>query len=142
MSYSQPRYIFIWVLVCFACTISMNRLKTSCIEKVSFCITRGQITVKQMELIYMLNDILHAAILTAISFILLICLSRLLGRKALSQMTYFDFTMIISFGSVTANVGIVQNPTFESSDTTLICFGLLGTLSGYLHIKSFRFKYS
>ena len=88
----------------------------------------------------MLNDILLAIIRTTIAFILLVSLSRLLGRKALSQMTYFDFTVVISFGSVAANLGIGQNPTFQSSVTALICFGLLGTLSGYLHIKSFIFR--
>lgn len=88
----------------------------------------------------MLNDILFAIIRTIISFTLLILLTRLLGRKALSQMTFFDFTVVISFGSVAANIGIGQNPTFQSSVTVLICLGLLGTLSGLLHIKNFRFR--
>lgn len=88
----------------------------------------------------MLNDILFAIVRTIISFTLLIFLTRLLGRKALSQMTFFDFTVVITFGSVTANIGIGQNPSFHSSVTVLICLGLLGTLSGYLHIKNFRFR--
>jgi uncharacterized membrane protein YcaP (DUF421 family) len=88
----------------------------------------------------MLNDILFAIIRTTISFTLLILLTRLLGRKALSQMTFFDFTVVISFGSVAANIGIGQTPSFHSSVTVLICLGLLGTLSGFLHIKHLGFR--
>lgn len=59
----------------------------------------------------MINDILFAIIRTIVSFTLLVLLTRLLGRKALSQMTFFDFTVVISFGSVAANIGLGQNPS-------------------------------
>ena len=71
---------------------------------------------------------------------LLITMARLLGRKALSQMTFFDFAVVITFGSVAANIGIGENNAFHSTVTVLLTIGLLGILSGILHIKSFRFR--
>lgn len=88
----------------------------------------------------MLNDILHAILRSFIAFVLLIAMARILGRKALSQMTFFDFAVVITFGSVAANIGIGQNSTFHSGVTVLITLGLLGLLSGFIHTKSFRFR--
>ena len=88
----------------------------------------------------MLNDILFAVLRSTASFILLIIMARILGRKALSQMTFFDFAVVITFGSVAANIGIGQDNSFHIAVTVLITFGLLGLLSGFLHIKSFRFR--
>ena len=74
------------------------------------------------------------------SYILLIIMARILGRKALSQMTFFDFAVVITFGSVAANIGIGQDNSFHTAITVLITIGLLGVLCGFLHIKSFRFR--
>ena len=87
-----------------------------------------------------LNDILLAVLRSIASFILLIIMTRILGRKALSQMTFFDFAVVITFGSVAANIGIGQDNSFLTAITVLITIGLLGLLSGFLHIKSFRFR--
>lgn len=67
-------------------------------------------------------------------------MARMLGRKALSQMTFFDFAVVITFGSVAANIGIGQDNSFHTGVTVLITIGLLGLLSGFIHIKSFRFR--
>ncbi len=85
-----------------------------------------------------LTDILWAVVRSVISVLLLITLTRVLGRKALSQMTYFDFAIVITFGSVAANIGIGQLNTFHNGITVLITIGLLGLLIDVLHIKSFR----
>lgn len=88
----------------------------------------------------MLNDILFAILRSTASFVLLIIMARILGRKALSQMTFFDFAVVITFGSVAANIGIGQDNSFHTAVTVLITIGLLGVLSGFVHIKSFRFR--
>lgn len=88
----------------------------------------------------MLYDILFAGLRSIASFVLLIIMARILGRKALSQMTFFDFAVVITFGSVAANIGIGQENSFHTAVTVLITFGLLGLFSGFLHIKSFRFR--
>ena len=85
-------------------------------------------------------EILGAISRSIAAFALLLLMSRILGRKALSQMTFFDFSVVITFGSVAANIGIGQNNTFLTSVTVLITMGILGLLSGIIHIKSFRFR--
>jgi uncharacterized membrane protein YcaP (DUF421 family) len=88
----------------------------------------------------MLSDILWAATRSVFAVLLLLALTRILGRKALSQMTFFDFAIVITFGSVTANIGIGQDNSFYSAVTVLITAGLLGLLIGIAHIKSFRIR--
>ncbi len=55
-------------------------------------------------------------------------------------MTFFDFAVVITFGSVTANIGIGRDNSFHTAVTVLITIGLLGLASGQFHIKSFRFR--
>ena len=88
----------------------------------------------------MLNDILWAILRSVFAVALLLTLTRLLGRKALSQMTFFDFTIVITFGSIAANIGIGGDNSFHTSVTVLITVGLVGLLIGISHVKSFRIR--
>ena len=45
----------------------------------------------------------------AIGFIVLFILTRILGRKEISQMTFFNFISAIAIGSITANLIVSQN---------------------------------
>ncbi len=75
-----------------------------------------------------------------LGFLLLLAAARLLERKAISQMTFFDFAVAITIGSVTANLAVGPPNTFYSSIAALITLTALTFLTGYLHIKSFRFR--
>lgn len=88
----------------------------------------------------MINDILHAALRSLAAFILVLFVTRVLGRKAISQMTFFDFAVAITIGSVTASLAIGQNNTFHTVAVVLLSFCILGLVDDYLHIKSFRFN--
>jgi uncharacterized membrane protein YcaP (DUF421 family) len=88
----------------------------------------------------MLEDILRAIARSCAALSLLLFLTRLLGRKALSQMTFFDFAIVITFGSIAANIGIGQDNSFPVALTVLITFGLLGIVIGVWHTKSLRFR--
>lgn len=67
----------------------------------------------------MLSDIIWAVLRSIFAVLLLLALTRLLGRKALSQMTFFDFAIVITFGSVTANIGIGGNNSFHTTVTVI-----------------------
>jgi uncharacterized membrane protein YcaP (DUF421 family) len=73
---------------------------------------------------------------TVVAYLLLLVVARFMGRKALSQMTFFDFAVIITLGSVTANLSMGQDNTPASTAVVLITLGALAVLTGYLHIKS------
>lgn len=87
-----------------------------------------------------LEIILHTVIRTILAFLILIAVERLLGRRAISQMTFFDFALTITFGSVTANIGLDKNHTFTSGITMLLTLGILGGLTGLMQLRSMRFK--
>jgi uncharacterized membrane protein YcaP (DUF421 family) len=56
----------------------------------------------------MFQIIINSIFRTTIAYLLLLLVARLMGRKALSQMTFFDFAVIITLGSVTANLAMGQ----------------------------------
>ncbi len=84
----------------------------------------------------MVQTIVNAMMRTTVTYLLLLTVARLMGRKALSQMTFFDFSVIISLGSVSANLAMGQDNSTASAAAVLITLGLLSVLTGYLHIKS------
>lgn len=63
-----------------------------------------------------------------------------MGRKAISQMTFFDFCVAITLGSVTANIGFGGDNSFHAAVTVLITLGILAIITGYFHIKSLKFR--
>lgn len=84
----------------------------------------------------MLQTMVTSIIRTTVAYLLLLTVARLMGRKALSQMTFFDFAVIITLGSVTANLAMGQDNTPISAATVLLTLGGLAILTGFLHIKS------
>lgn len=88
----------------------------------------------------MQNDIINAILRSFTAFILILVVTRILGRKAISQMTFFDFAVAITLGSITANIGIAGDNSFNTAITVLITFGFLGFFNDIFHIKSFRFN--
>lgn len=55
-------------------------------------------------------------------------------------MTFFDFAVAITLGSVTANIGIAGDNSFHTATTVLVTFGFLGYFNDIIHIKSMRFN--
>lgn len=88
----------------------------------------------------MLQDIFNSGIRTIFAFILALILTRFMGRKAISQMTFFDFVVAITLGSVTASIGISSPTSIYSPTTTLIVLALLTVLVDFIHIKSMKFR--
>lgn len=76
--------------------------------------------------------------LTALSYFLTLILSRLMGRKAISQMTFFDFVVGITMGSIAATLLIDKNHSVISATTGLIIISLLVIIIDLIHIKSFK----
>lgn len=81
-----------------------------------------------------INSILRAIF----AYFLILFLIRLMGRKAISQMTFFDFVVGITLGSVTANLALGPQASAVSAASILITLALLAILSGNAHIKSLR----
>ncbi|MCY6959908.1 YetF domain-containing protein [Clostridium brassicae] len=75
-----------------------------------------------------------------ITYILALVLTRLMGRKVISQMTFFDFVVGVSMGSMVANLSIGKNSTAATASISLIIFAILTILTGLAHIKSSKIR--
>lgn len=82
------------------------------------------------------QEIINSIFRAIFAYLLLLVVARFMGRKALSQMTFFDFAVIITLGSVTANLAMGRESTPASAATVLVTLGVLAIITGYLHIKS------
>ncbi len=87
----------------------------------------------------MLQEIINSSIRTIFAFFLALLLTRFMGRKAVSQMTFFDFVVAI-LGSVTATISISSPTSVYSPTTALIVLALLTVLVDFIHIKSIWFS--
>lgn len=75
-----------------------------------------------------------------ITYLFTLLLTRLMGRKLISQMTFFDFVVGVSMGSMAANLSIGKNNSIINATSSLITFTILTILVGYANIKSIRVR--
>jgi uncharacterized membrane protein YcaP (DUF421 family) len=55
-------------------------------------------------------------------------------------MTFFDFCVAISLGSITANIGLGGDNSFQAGVTVLFTLSTLAIITGFFHIKSMQFN--
>jgi uncharacterized membrane protein YcaP (DUF421 family) len=72
----------------------------------------------------------------SISFLVLFVLARLMGRKEIAQMTFFNFVSAIAIGSIAANTVLSPNVTIRNGVIALAGWAAFTLLMGYLDIKS------
>lgn len=70
------------------------------------------------------------------AFVALLILARLLGRKQLSQLTYFHYITGIAFGSIAAEIAGQTDVKFMNGIIALTWWAVLTLLSSYLSLKS------
>ncbi len=87
-----------------------------------------------------MNEILLTIVRGAFAYLVLLTVSRIIGRKAIGQMTFFDYTVTITFGSLTAHFGIGSNKTPLNSLTVLLVFGALYLLTSAIVAKNIRIR--
>lgn len=85
-------------------------------------------------------NFLQPIFLTILAYLLIILAVRSMGRKVLSQMTFFDFIVGVVAGTVGANIALGSKFTSASASVVLAMLAVLTILFDYLHIKSFRFR--
>jgi uncharacterized membrane protein YcaP (DUF421 family) len=72
-----------------------------------------------------------------IGFVVLFIVARILGKKLIAQMTFFDFVTGITIGSVTANLILNKQIRLTTGLYALLFFGLLTLALGLITIKIF-----
>ena len=72
------------------------------------------------------------------AYLLVLIVARLLGRKSISQMTFFDFVVAITLGSLTANLGIGKNNTPVNATIVILTFCAMGILTSFWVLTSMK----
>lgn len=75
-----------------------------------------------------------------LSFFVLLVLTRLMGKQQLSQLTFFDYIVGITIGSLASALSVDQNIKITNGLTGLIIWALLPMLLAVLSVKSYRFR--
>jgi uncharacterized membrane protein YcaP (DUF421 family) len=73
---------------------------------------------------------------TLLSFLILLSLTRIMERKEISEMTFFNFASAIAIGSIAGNLAFNQHLSILNGIISLIGWSLLTLLSGRIVIKS------
>jgi uncharacterized membrane protein YcaP (DUF421 family) len=72
----------------------------------------------------------------SLGFITLFILTRILGRKEISQMTFFNFVSAIAIGSIAANLVVSQNLSIRNGLLALAGWTVFTLLMDFIDIKS------
>lgn len=73
---------------------------------------------------------------TVISFIVLLILARFMGKKQISQLTFFHYVTGITIGSIAANLAGESETPFLNGLYGMVLWAVLTILANYLTFKS------
>lgn len=85
-------------------------------------------------------EIVLILVRSIISFILLVALARLMGKKQISQLTFFDYVIGITIGSIAASMSVDQDIKILNGLGALVVWGLFSVLMALASLKSYTFR--
>lgn len=74
------------------------------------------------------------------AFLVLFLMTRIMGKKQISQLTFFDYCVGITIGSIAATMSVDQNVKALNGLLSLFIWGLFPILLAYLGMKSHTFS--
>lgn len=77
-----------------------------------------------------------------LAFLTLLTLTRIMGRKEISQMTFFNFVSAISIGTIGASLAIESSLSIRNGVITLVGWTAFTIILGFLDIKSKKVRYA
>ncbi len=80
-------------------------------------------------------EITELMLRVALSFIVLFILARIMGRKEISQMTFFNLVSAIAIGSIAANLAISPNLSIRNGILALVGWTIFTLVMGFIDIK-------
>ena len=69
------------------------------------------------------------------AFVVLLIMTRFMGRKQLSQLTFFNYITGISMGTLAASIASDTNVNYKNGLTSLIWWAILTILAGLISLK-------
>jgi len=86
----------------------------------------------------MLTKIYQTASASAIAIIALFILTRIMGKKQMAQLNFFDYVVGISIGSIASEYAVVRDIDLAEGLTALGVFTLFSMVLSFVSVKSFR----
>ncbi|WOV89153.1 DUF421 domain-containing protein [Sporosarcina oncorhynchi] len=75
---------------------------------------------------------------TTVAFIILLILARIMGKKQISQLTFFHYVTGITIGSIAAEISVNAETHFFNGSIALIWWAVLTVIVNLLTIKSIK----
>ena len=77
---------------------------------------------------------------TIVTFIILLFLARMMGKKQIGQLTFFNYVTGITIGSIAADIAAHDDTHYLNATTALILWAILTLIVSYMTIKSSKVK--
>ncbi|MBQ5683174.1 MAG: DUF421 domain-containing protein, partial [Peptococcaceae bacterium] len=77
---------------------------------------------------------------TVLSFVVLLVLTRILGKQQVSQLTFYEYLNGITFGSIAANMATIELEKVPDHIIGLITYGALTLAVSWLAVKNRKFR--
>lgn len=87
-----------------------------------------------------MREYFFAFLKSTISYIALLSLTRIMGKKQLSQMTSFDYIVGITIGSIVAAISVDRRINDIDGIIATMCWAVLPIVTGYIGLKSIKFR--
>ncbi|MFC4556853.1 DUF421 domain-containing protein [Virgibacillus kekensis] len=71
-----------------------------------------------------------------VAFVVLFTLARIMGRKEISQMTFFNFVSSIAIGTIAGTLAVSQNLSIQNGLLALAGWAVFTLIMGFIDIKS------
>lgn len=87
-----------------------------------------------------MNEYVEVLLRSVITFIGLLCLALLMGRKQLSQITFFDYIVGITIGSIAGVLVVDRTINIYDGIIAIVVWSIMPIIVGYIAMKSIRFR--
>src|SRR5690625_1940180 len=84
-------------------------------------------------------ELMLILIRSIVSFLLLLFMTRIMGKKQISQLTFFDYCVGITIGSIATTMSVDQNVKATNGLMALIVWGIFPLILAYISLKSIWF---
>ena len=86
----------------------------------------------------MLEKVIQTAISSAIAIIALFALTRIMGKKQMAQLNFFDYVIGITIGSIASEYAVVRDIHMAEGLTSLVVVSLCSILFARISVKSYK----
>lgn len=87
-----------------------------------------------------MNDILNIFGRTMLMMLILFLLTKLMGKKQISQLNFFDYIIGITIGSIVADISLDISKNLISGIVCLVSYGIISILISYATINSIKLR--